>query len=327
MPSRRTLLKSACVTAAAFNLPRPAFAQTAVDTLRLIVGFPPVGTTDAMARCIADKLRGVYAKNVLVDNKPGAAGQLGITDLIHAPADGSSALLTPESTMAIYPYTYTKLPYKASDTLAVSMVSSAAVAFGIAPTVPTSVRNLSDFIEWVKADPSDARRHYGSSSAGSMAHMVGALFDKTTGLNMTHIPYKGSGPSITDLLGGQISILTTPVGDLLRYPTLRILATTGKQRLPFTPDVATFSEQGFADLTMEEWYGFFMPLRTPQAVANRLHEALRDVMRAKDVIDFAYSVGHVPRTSSSTGDFAKTVQTSLALWREYVPRVGFKADV
>ena len=319
-----------CATAAAVLAAVPASfvkAQGMVDTLKIIVGFPPGGTTDAFARRMAEKLRGVYVTNVVVENKPGAGGQVGVITLRDAPADGTAMLFTPGSMITIYPHTYPKLQYKASDVLPISTGLYTAFGLGVGPAVPATVTDVKSLIAWLKANPTMG--NYGTPGAGSMPHMVGALLDKAAGLNMKQIPYRGSGPAIIELLGGQLPIFTSPIGDYLQHlpgGKLRLLAVTGKQRSRFAPTVPTYVEQGFPELDMEEWFGFFMPARTPVAIATRMNDALKSLIPAKDVADFAAPLGLQPTASSSIEDFAKTVKADSDLWGGYVKRIGFTAE-
>ena len=302
-------------------------AQGMIDTLRIIVGFPPGGTTDAFARRMAEKLRGVYASNVVVENKPGAGGQIGVSTLIASPADGTSVLFTPGSMITIYPHTYPKLPYKVSDVLPISTGLYTAFGLGVGPAVPASVTNVKELIAWVKANPTMG--NYGTPGAGSMPHMVAALLDKAAGTEMKQVAYRGSGPAIIELLGGQLPIFSSPIGDYLQHlPSgkLRLLAVSGKQRSRYAPNVPTYVEQGFPELDMEEWFGFFMPAKTPIAIATRMSEALKTLIPAKDVADFAAPIGLQPTASSSLDDFAKTVKSDSELWGRYVKRIGFTAE-
>jgi tripartite-type tricarboxylate transporter receptor subunit TctC len=302
-------------------------AQGMIDTLRIIVGFPPGGTTDAFARRMAEKLRGVYATTVLVENKPGAGGQIGVTTLMAAPADGTTMLFTPGSMITIYPHTYPKLPYKVSDVLPISTGLYTAFGLGVGPAVPASVTNVKELIAWVKANPTMG--NYGTPGAGSMPHMVAALLDKAAGTDMKQVAYRGSGPAIIELLGGQLPIFSSPIGDYLQHlPSgkLRLLAVSGKQRSRYAPNVPTYVEQGFPELDMEEWFGFFMPAKTPVAIATRMNEALKTLIPAKDVADFAAPIGLLPTASASLDDFAKIVKGDAELWGRYVKRIGFTAE-
>ena len=304
-----------------------AQATPLLDTLRMIVGFPPGGTTDAFARRMAEKLRGVYATNVVVDNKAGAGGQIGVMAVRDAPADGTAMLFTPGSMITIYPHSYPKLQYKPSDVLPISTGLYTAFGLGVGPAVPASVTNVKEFIAWVKANPSMG--NYGTPGAGSMPHMVAALLDKAAGTDMKQIPYRGSGPAIIELLGGQLPCFSSPIGDYLQHlPSgkLRLLAVSGKTRSKFAPNVPTYAEQGFPELTMEEWFGFFMPAKTPLAIANRMGDALKTLIVAKDVADFAAPLGLVPTASGSIEEFARTVKADSDLWGGYVKRIGFTAE-
>ena len=330
MSTRRQTLQAlgASGIAAALGLPPAAQAQTtAVDTLRIIVGFPPGGTTDAFARGMADKLRGSYAATALVENKPGAGGQIGVTALRDSPGDGSVMLLTPASMLTIYPHTYPKLPYKVDDVTPVSTALYTPHGFGVGPLVPASVKNLRDFLEWAKANPTQA--NYGTPGAGSMPHLVAALLEKTSGVAMKQIPYRGSGPGILELLGGQIAAFTSPLGDYLPHIAtgrLRLLAVTGPARSRFTPNVPTYAEQGFPELTMREWYGVFMPGRATAAAAQRANAAMRTILANKELIDFGAPLGMEVVASASVEDFARTFKADAELWGSFVRRIGFTAE-
>jgi len=330
MTTRRKFLRTATATglSASLGAPLVSLAQTPpIETVRIIVGFPAGGTTDAFARRAADKLRGTYAVNALVENKPGAGGQIGVTALRDSPADGSVMLLTPASMLTIYPHTYPKLPYKISDVTPVSTAIYTAHAIGVGSQVPGSVRNLRDFLDWAKANP--ALASYGTPGAGSMPHLVAALLEKASGVALKQIPYRGSAPGIQDVLGGQLAAFSSPLGDYLPHLAsgrLRVLAVTGTARSKFVPDVPTYAEQGFAELTMREWYGFFLPPRATAAVAQRANAAIRSAVATKDLIDFGVSLGQEAIASPNVDDFAATLKADAELWGSYVRRIGFTAE-
>jgi tripartite-type tricarboxylate transporter receptor subunit TctC len=162
-----------------------AAAAGALETCRIISGFPPGGTIDVLARRVAEKLRGNYASSVVVENKPGAAGQIGVLTLKDAPADGSALLLTPSSMLSIYPYTYPKLQYRLDDVAPVSLGAYIHHGLAIGPAVPPNVRTLKDFLAWTRANPDKA--NFGSPGAGSMPHMIGVLLAKFSGVELRHI--------------------------------------------------------------------------------------------------------------------------------------------
>ncbi|WP_119289153.1 Bug family tripartite tricarboxylate transporter substrate binding protein [Azohydromonas sediminis] len=302
-----------------------AHAQT-VDTLRVICGFPPGGTTDAVSRRVADKLRGTYAKNAIVENKPGAGGRLGVEELRRSPADGSTMLLTPAGMITLYPHIYRSLSYGPNDVIPVSIGARIEFGFGVGPAVPDSVKDIKGFLEWAKANPANA--NYGSPGAGSPPHFLAALLAKDSGVDLRHVPYRGSAPGIQDLLGGQVSAFSSPVGDYLPHlktGRLRLLATSGSARSRFTPDVATYAEQGFKDLVMGEWYGFFMPAGTPANIVSAAAQAIRQAVAQPDVIESFAQLG-VEAASNTPAEMAAAVRNENAQWGPIVKKVGFTPE-
>jgi tripartite-type tricarboxylate transporter receptor subunit TctC len=327
MATRREFIQQSSALAAlgAAGLALPARAQN-LDLARLICGFPPGGTSDAMTRRLADKLRGNYATNVVVENKPGAGGQIGVTTVKDAPADGSVMLLTPSSMLSIYPYVYKSLPYKPlEDVQPASQACWFNHAFGVGPAVPESVKTLKDFLAWAKANPTKA--NYGSPGAGSMPHLIVALLNKIHGSDLKHIPYRGSAPGIQDLLGGQISSMSSPVGDYLPYlksGKLRLLAVSGTNRSPFVPDVATYRQQGFP-ITVREWYGVFLPGKASPEVVRRAAAYLQPALAQPDLISSMATVGMEVQSSSpqALGDL---LRADAEEWRRLIKQIGFTPE-
>ena len=327
MTTRRAFTQSLLGSAAlsAFGLPLAAQAQGSLDMAKILVGFPPGGTTDALSRRVADKLRGSYASNVIVENKPGAGAQIAISALKTAPADGSTLLLTPSSMLSVYPFTYAKLPYTLDDLAPVSVACFFSHGFGVGPAVPASVKTIKDFLAWAKANPD--RANFASPAAGSIPHLTAALFSKLTKADLQHVPYKGSAPGIQDLLGGQVSSMCSPVGDYLPHlksGRLRLLATSGPQRSPFTPDVPTFKEQGI-DIAVREWYGFFLPAKATPDVRRRAAAYLQPALASKDLIDSMAQVG-MEVQSSTPDQLAAWLKADADQWRGIVKEIGFSAD-
>jgi tripartite-type tricarboxylate transporter receptor subunit TctC len=192
--------------------------------------------------------------------------------------------------------------------------------------VPATVKTLKEFVAWAKANPDKA--NYGSPAAGSTPHFLGALLSLDTGVPMQHVAYRGSVPGVTDVIGGQLAAMLTPHGDFLanhRAGKIRILATSGKKRSPFVPEVATFAEQGFPDLTVEEWFGFFAPAKTPANVVSAANAAINAAIKDKALIESWATQGLVP-LGGSTDDMAKDLQRQLAFWGPIVKRIGFTAE-
>jgi tripartite-type tricarboxylate transporter receptor subunit TctC len=324
MLNRRQFVTASGV--AALGWPLVASAQE-IATAKVLCGFPAGGTTDAVSRRVAEKLQsGGYAKTALVDNKPGAGGRLAVEELKRSPADGSVLLLTPAAMITLYPHLYTKLAYRVEDVTAVCTACQVGFGFGVGPAVPESVKNLKDFLAWAKANPAQA--NYGSPGAGSPPHMLGALLAKESGLDLRHVPYRGSAPGIQDLLGGQLAAMTSPIGDYLPHlksGKLRLLATSGEARSRFAPDVPTYAEQGFKNLTMSEWYGFFLPGKAAPDVVQRAAGAIRAAVASRDVIDAFAQLG-LEASANTPAELAKAVKDENAAWGPIVKTVGFKPE-
>ena len=322
MLQRRQILKAGSAIAL---WPLCAGAQ-ALETARLLTGFPAGGTVDAVARRVADKLRGGYAKVMLVDNKPGAGGRLAVDELRRSAPDGATLLITPAAMITLYPHLYSKLSYGLDDVTPVARATSVVFGLGVGPAVPDTVRNLNDFLGWAKATP--AKAAYGSPGAGSPPHYVGALLEKESGVALNHVPYRGTVPGVQDLLGGQIASFSGPIGDYLPHVKsgrLRVLATSGPKRSRFLPDVPTFTEQGFKALEQVEWYGFFLPGRAAADVVQRAADAIRAAMAAPEMADglaqFGLEVAFMP-----PAELAKAMKAEHAAWAPVVKRVGFTPE-
>src|SRR5262245_7512765 len=295
------------------------------DTARLIVGFPPGGTTDVMARKVADKLRGAYARAVIVENRPGAGGQLGVVALKDSPADGATLLLTPSSMLTIYPNTYKNLQYKLEDVAPVSLAMYTHHVLSVGPAVPESVKTLKEFFAWTKANPDKAA--YGSPGAGSMPHLIGVLLAKAGGADLRHVAYRGSAPGIQELLGGQIASFLGPVGDVLTHSKagkVRVLGASGKERDSFLAAVPTMREQGFP-IGLREWYAFFMPAKASAGTVQRASAALLQVLAQPDVVEFGKQFGLEVQASTPRA-LAETLKADAAEWGGLVKETGFTAD-
>ena len=302
-----------------------ALAQS-LDTARVLCGFPAGGTTDAVSRRVADKLRGSFAKTALVENKPGAGGRLAVEELKRSANDGSTMLLTPAAMITLYPHIYTKLAYGIEDVTPVCTAGQIGFGFGVGPGVPESVKTLKDYLAWAKANPGAA--NYGSPGAGSPPHFIGALLAKESGIDLRHVPYRGSAPGIQDLLGGQVPAFTSPIGDYLPHlkaGKLRLLATSGAARSRFAPDVPTYTEQGFKALEMSEWYGFFLPGKAAADVTQRLAAAIKAAVSAPDVVEAFAQLG-VEAGANTPAELAQAVKNENQAWGPVVKRVGFTPE-
>lgn len=321
---RRHLLLAAAATGLPVALRAQAFEQP-----KFLYGFPAGSAGDIACRRVAERVGGsAYARNAaIVENKPGAGGRIALDTLKSSPADGSVLALSPYSTVSIYPHVYRKLGYDAvADFVPVSIAAVMHHGLAVGPLVPASVTDVKGFIAWAKANPDKA--NYASPAAGSTPHFLGALLGLSQNVELKHVPYRGSVPGITDVVGGQIASMFTPAGDFLpnhKAGKLRLLGTSGHKRLPFAPDVATFAEQGFGELTAEEWFGFHAPARTPAAVVVAANAAINAALKDKAVVDGLAVVGLLPQ-GSTPDEMARSQAAELTRWGPLVKRIGFTAD-
>lgn len=328
MTTRRQFIQSTAAIAAASGFPLAAFAQ-ALESVKIVNGFPAGGTADATSRRIGDKLGGTaYAKNAaVVENKPGAGGRIACETVKGAAPDGSTLLLTPYSCTSIYPHIYKNLSYDPFRDLApVSIAAVMTHALTVGPMVPASVRTVKDYLAWAKANPDKA--NYGSPAAGSTPHFLGALLGLNNNVDLKHVPYRGSLPAVADMIGGQLASTSTPTGDALanhKAGKVRIIATSGAQRTPFTPDVPTYAEQGFPELTTEEWFGFYAPARTPANVIANANAAINAAIKDRTVIDSLALMGLVAQ-GSTVAEMDKSQKDENVRWGPLVKKIGFTAE-
>jgi tripartite-type tricarboxylate transporter receptor subunit TctC len=328
MTTRRQILQSAAALPALGLFSQAAFAQL-FETVKIVNGFPAGGTADATSRRIGERMAGTaYTKNAaVVENKPGAGGRIACDVVKAAKADGSTLLLTPYSMMSIYPHIYAKLSYDPfKDFVPVSIAAVMTHALAVGPMVPASVKTVREYLAWAKANPDKAS--YGSPAAGSTPHFLAALLGLNTGTELKHVPYRGSAPAVADMIGGTIASTSTPTGDALanhRAGKVRILATSGAQRTPFTPEVPTYAEQGFADLTTEEWFGFYAPAGTPASVIATANASINQAIKEKSVIDSLALMGLDAR-GSTPADMDKSQKDEHSRWGPLVKKIGFTAE-
>ena len=329
MTTTRRQFVQALGSAAALGALHPlsAFAQ-ALDQVKIMYGFPAGSAGDSVARRVAEKLGGTaYSKNPgFVENKPGAGGRIAVETLKSSPADGSVLTLAPVSALAVYPHIYPKLSYKPDDVQPVSIGAIMHHGLAVGPAVPAEVKTLADFLKWAKANPDKAM--YGTPGAGSMPHLLGALLGIRSGVELKQVPYRGTVPSITDLVGGQVASAVNPSGDYLQYMKagrVRVLATSGKKRSPYLPDVPTFTELGYPDVTSEEWFGFYAPAKTPATTLATANAAITAALKDKAVIDALGLVGLVAH-GSTPQEQAADQRAEFERWGPLVKQIGFTAE-
>ena len=330
MNNRRQFIQASAATAIWGGFALPSFAQALpIEQVKIINGFPVGGSADTTSRRVGEKLGpSAYTKNpAVVENRTGAAARIAIDAVKAAAPDGATLLLTPYSMMAIYPHIYKQLSYDPfTDLMPVCMASSLVHGLAVGPMVPATVRTVKDYLAWAKANPKDAS--YGSPAAGSTPHFLGALLGLNNGVDLKHIPYRGSTPGVVDLIGGQLASMFTPHGDFLanhRAGKLRILATSGKQRSAFVPEIPTFIESGFPDLMVEEWFGFYVPAKTPTGIIAAANTAINAALKEKSVIDSLAIQGMLP-VGGTAAQMAADQKVQFDYWAPIVKKIGFTAE-
>ncbi|TFY99747.1 Bug family tripartite tricarboxylate transporter substrate binding protein [Ramlibacter rhizophilus] len=323
MFTRRHFVHASAAAVALAGFGRSAWAQSP-ETAKVIIGFAPGGTIDLVARRVADRMAPAYARNVIVENKTGAGGQIAVQAVNTAAPDGSTILLTPASPLALHPHTFKKLPYDpVADLAPVSGAVSFDYALAVGPMVPASVKTVPDFLAWAKANPAQA--NFGSAGNGSAAHFMGAALADAGKVKVQHIAFRGSQPAILDMVGGQLAAVIGPTGEFMSQAQagkVRLLGTSGKQRGRFTPDVGTFAEQGYKDVQVVGWFGYYVPARTPQEVVQRLNASIRSGLADKDVIDSLAKLymEPMPTTPAELGALQKA---ESEFWAGVARSIGF----
>ena len=300
-----------------------------IEQVKIYFGFPAGSSGDIVARRVGDKLAGSgYTKNgAVVENKPGAGGRIALDVLKPSTADGSVLALTPYSMLSLYPHVYTKLGYDpVKDFVPVAMAAIMQHGLAVGPLVPATVKDVKGYLAWAKANAKDAS--YGSPGAGSTPHFIGALLGLNNNVDLKHVPYRGSIPGVTDVVGGQIASMVTPHGDFIanhKAGKLRIIATSGAKRSPFVPEVATFAEQGFPDLTVDEWFAFYAPARTPANVIAAASNAINAALKDKAVIDSLALVGLIAQ-GSTPEELGASQKQQFERWGPLIKKIGFTAE-
>jgi tripartite-type tricarboxylate transporter receptor subunit TctC len=306
-------------------LPFPGLAQAwPSKPIRFVVPFAPGGSSEIIARAAAGEMAKTLGQNVFVDNKPGASGNIAMSEVARAD-DQHTVILGHIGTLAVNPYMYDKLPYDANkDFRPVSLLAKVPSLYVVNPNVPA--KNLKEFIALVKAKP--GTMNYGSAGNGSAGHLAMEYLKMTANIFITHIPYKGTGPQLTDLLAGRLEAASVGASAILQHikaGKLRCIATGSAQRLPQLPDVPTVAEQGFPGFEMTQWYGMLAPASMAQPNIDRLAVEAQKAMKSQGALerlnqDAAQSVGGSP------AQFAQFIAQEQKRWKEVVERAKIKAE-
>ena len=293
-------------------------------TMKIWIGFPPGGSADTIARVLAEKMKASLGQNVVVDNKPGAAGRLILGELKRMAPDGQNLVLSPSGAMVIAPWLYNNLPYDPiKDFTPVSRLVTFDFAVTAGPGAPAG--DLKAVLAWMKANP--AKANYATSGAGTVPHFAGMLLSQAAGVPLTHVAYKGGAPAAQDLIGGQVPLMVDTASETMEHHKagkVRILAVTGDARNRALPDVPTLKELGI-DSTADAFFGLYGPPGMPADLVARIDRAVADALKAPDIQERIYGYGLVPNHAPGPR-LAVTQAEHLKKWETPIKASGFKAE-
>ena len=324
--NRRDLLALGVVALLATALPRDALAQSKYPDrpIRLIVPFAPGGLYDSTARPFAESVK-PYLGLVVVENMGGGGGSLGAAAVARAQPDGYTLLQGGTPALVVNPIASTRLPYHpVKDFEPIAILGYNATLIGVHPALP--VRTLQDLADYAKTNP--GKLSYGSSGTGSMNHLVGERFKSLTGTDIPHVPYRGAGPAMTDLISGHIPMVVQSASagafELHKAGKLRILASTGAKRL--AADILTVAEAGFPGLTSQNFIGLYAPRGTPKAILEQVAQATRKAVTDKDLQRMFDTSGFKPDFDSTPEKTQKLLDDEIAYWTPVIRAIGLKLD-
>jgi tripartite-type tricarboxylate transporter receptor subunit TctC len=294
--------------------------------VRMVVGFPPGGGTDVVARILQPRLTELLGQTIVIDNRPGATGTVAAGQVAKATPDGYTIMMGHVSVNAIAPSLFANLPYDVNrDFAPIALAASVPHLVVVHPSLP--VTTLKELVAYLKAQP--GKLTYPSAGNGSMPHLAGEVFQAMAGVKMVHVPYKGSGQSMQDLLGGQhlVAFDTMPASaPHVRSGKLRAVAVSTAQRVPSFPEVPTAEEAGVPGYMVTTWYGLFAPAGTPAPIVSRLHAEMVKAMQTPDVRARLESIGADGSVSRSPEEFAALVRADTARYAKIVKEIGIRID-
>ena len=293
--------------------------------IRLIVPFPPGGGNDILARSVATRLAEIVGQQVVVDNRGGAGGLIGATTAAQATPDGYTLMLASLGNLVVNPALQAKPPYDpVRDYAPVTLLATSYFLAAIHPSLPA--KNVQEFIALAKAKP--GAMNYGSSGVGSSVHLTGEMFRFLAGIDIVHIAYKGTGPALTDLIGGQVQLVIPPYPSVIghvRGGRLRALGVSGPKRVASAPDIPTIAEAGVPGYEVVNWQGIVLPARTPVAIVQKLNRDLHAAMKIPGMSESLSAQGLDPVTGTPES-FGALIKSEAPKYRDLIKRAGIKAD-
>ena len=323
-PTRRHALALACALAAA-ALPATAAAQTFPDKpIKLVVNFPPGGAADVIGRAVAGAMSESLSQQVVVENKPGANGNIGAEQVAKSPADGYTLLMSSGGAMTVNPFIYKQMPFDAEkDLQPVASVARVLVYLTVHPTLP--VNSVAEFVAYAKANP--GKLSYGSAGQGSSPHLAGEMFARQAGFQATHVPYRGAAPALTDLLAGQVQFMFDP-GPGLKHAAegkLKLLAVGSPKRASQLPNTPTLDESGYPGFDADTVFGIYAPGATPAPLVARLHDEVNRALATPKVQEAIRTIGGEVMAASRQ-EFIDRQNADRARFGKFIQEAGIKVE-
>jgi tripartite-type tricarboxylate transporter receptor subunit TctC len=293
--------------------------------IRLVVPFAPGGSSSIVARAVAAEMSKELGQQIYIDNKPGGGGNVAMLEVAHADPDGYTLIIGHIGTLAVNPYMFTKLPYDVDkDFIPVSLLAKVPSIFVVYSGVPA--KDLREFVALARSKP--GQLNYGSAGNGSAGHLAFEYLKLVAGIDVTHVPYKGTGPQLTDLLGGRTdaaSAGTPPLLPHVKSGKLRAIAVGSPHRIHSLPDVGTVAEQGYPGFETTQWYGLMAPAKTPEAIVKRLGEEAGKAARTPAVAD-RFAADDAIAVGSTPAEFAAFIRDEQKRWSDVVRKAKIRAD-
>lgn len=290
--------------------------------IRLIVPWPSGGATDVVARVLAEGMRKDLGRSVVIENKPGATGRIGIEAVRSAPPDGYTLVMAISNTHGLAPALYPDLPYDpVKDFTPIGVAATGPLAVVVHPSVPA--KTLPELVEYAKRNP--GKLNFASAGAGSASHLLGEMLKSIAGIDMVHIGYKGTGQAVTDLAAGQVQLLFdgTPVMPYLKNDQLRALATTGPKRWSALPEVPTTTEAGYPKLQTYGWWGLMGPKGMPQPIVDRLNRSLNSALKDPFVQSTLHTQGMDVSEANTPAEMGAFIATEIVRWKANLKMINY----
>lgn len=324
MVHRLMLGALACVSVVSAPVAHAQSAAYPAKAIRWIVPFAPGGPADLLARLVGQKLSDAWNQPVIVENKAGAAGNLGVDMAAKAAPDGYTLVIVPTGNITVNPTLYPKLPYKQSELAPVTLLATVENVLVVHPSLPA--RSMQELIAHAKANA--GKLSFASPGAGAQPHLAGEAIKLAAGIDLVHVAYKGTGPALNDLLGGQVSMMFSQLSSAIPHiqsGKLRAIGVASLTRSSATPDLPTVAEQGFPGFEAVSWYALMVPAGTPADIIGKLHTEAVKALRAADVRDKLTALGAQP-VGNTPAELDAIIARETARWAEVIRKQGIRAE-